>query len=75
MGVALTDMQIGELLAGKKILLRGLKSRTKKPYDTYIVPNGTEEYRYTNNGVEKIGRRFKFTMEFPERKHSDRKRK
>lgn len=75
MGVALTDMQIKELLAGKKILLKGLKSKAEKPYDAYIVPNGTEEYRYSKDGTEKGGIRFKFTMEFFKRRYSGGKYK
>ena len=44
MGAALTDTQVKDLLAGKKILLKGLKSKAGKPYDAYIIPSGTEEY-------------------------------
>lgn len=75
LGVALTDMQIRDLLAGKKILLKGLKSRAEKAYDAYIIPKGTEEYHYTKDGEEKNGIRYKFTMEFPERKYSGGKQK
>ena len=41
------------MLRGKKILLKGLKSRAGKPYDAYIIPSGTEEYHYTKDGEEK----------------------
>lgn len=68
MGAVLTDSQIRDLLAGKKILLKGLKGNSDKPYDAYMIPNGTEEYRYTKDGEEKSGVRFKFTMEFPKKK-------
>ena len=68
MGVELTDTQIKEMLGGKKILLKGLKSKKDKPYDAYIIPNGTEEYRYRQDGKEKTGIRFKFIMEFPRKK-------
>ncbi len=75
MGAALTDTQIKDLLAGKKILLKGLKSKAGKPYDAYIIPSGTEEYRYTKNGEEKSGVQFKFVMEFPKKKPSGGKKK
>ena len=68
MGVALSDAQIKDLLGGKKILLKGLKSKTGKEYDAYIIPNGTEEYVYTKDGEEKSGVRFKVGVEFPEKK-------
>ena len=45
MGAALTDAQVKDMLAGKKILLKGLRSKAGKPYDAYIIPSGTEEYR------------------------------
>ena len=75
MGAALTDAQVKDLLAGKKILLKGLKSKAGKPYDAYIIPSGTEEYRYTKNGEEKSGVQFKFVMEFPKKKPSGGKKK
>ena len=75
MGAALTDMQVKDLLAGKKILLKGLKSKAGKPYDAYIIPSGTEEYRYTKDGEEKRGVQFKFVMEFPKKKPSGGKKK
>lgn len=68
MGVALTDAQVKDLLAGKKILLKGLKSKAGKAYDAYIIPSGTENYHYTKNGEEKSGAQFKFVMEFPKKK-------
>ncbi len=74
MGVALTDGQIKDLLAGKKILLKGLKSKAGKPYDAYIIPNGTEEYHYTKDGTEKGGVQFKFIVEFPKKKFTSRKK-
>ena len=75
MGAALTDAQVKDLLAGNKILLKGLKSRAGKPYDAYIIPSGTEEYRYTKDGEEKRGVQFKFVMEFPKKKPSGGKKK
>lgn len=74
MGVALTDAQVKDMLAGKKILLKGLKSKEGKPYDAYIIPSGTEEYHYTKNGEEKRGVQFKFVMGFPKKKSSGGKK-
>ena len=68
MGAVLTDAQIKDLLGGKKVLLKGLKSKAGKEYDAYIIPNGTEEYVYTKDGEEKSGVRFKVGVEFPEKK-------
>lgn len=73
MGVALTDAQVKDMLDGKKILLKGLKSKAGKPYDAYIIPNGTEEYRYTKDGKEKRGVQFKIVMEFPKKKSFSRR--
>lgn len=67
MGVALSDEQVTTLLAGKKILLKGLTSKAGKKYDAYIIPTGTEEYHYTKDGEEKSGVQFKFAMEFPKK--------
>ena len=75
MGAALTDAQVKDMLAGKKILLKGLKSKAGKPYDAYIIPSGTEEYHYTKDGAEKSGVQFKFVMEFPKKKSSGGKKK
>ena len=75
MGAALTDAQVKDMLAGKKILLKGLKSKAGKPYDAYIIPSGTEEYHYTKDGEEKSGVQFKFVMEFPKKKSSGGKKK
>ena len=75
MGAALTDAQVKDMLAGKKILLKGLKSKAGKPYDAYIIPSGTEEYHYTKDGAEKSGVQFKFVMEFPKKKPSGGKKK
>ena len=75
MGAALTDAQVKDMLAGKKILLKGLKSKAGKPYDAYIIPSGTEEYHYTKDGAEKSGVQFKFVMEFPKKEPSGGKKK
>ncbi len=68
MGKVLTEEQVENLLAGKKILLKGLTSKAGKKYDAYIIPEGTEEYSYTKDGEVKSGVQYKFTMEFPKKK-------
>ena len=75
MGVALSDEQVTTLLAGKKILIKGLTSKAGKKYDAYIIPTGTEEYHYTKDGEEKSGVQFKFVMEFPKRNYGKGKKK
>ena len=74
MGAALTDAQVKDMLAGKKILLKGLKNKANKTYDAYIIPSGTEEYHYTKDGEEKSGVQFKIVMEFPKKKFSGKKK-
>ena len=68
MGKVLSDDQVENLLAGKKILLKGLISKAGKKYDAYIIPEGTEEYSYTKDGEVKSGVQYKFTMEFTPKK-------
>lgn len=75
MGAALNEAQVKDLLTGKKILLKGLKSKAGKSYDAYIIPSGTESYRYTKDGEEKSGVQFKFAMEFPKKKFSGGRKK
>ena len=74
MGAVLTDAQVKDMLAGKKILLKGLKNKANKIYDAYIIPSGMEEYHYTKDGEEKSGVQFKIVMEFPKKKFSGKKK-
>ncbi|MDE7179228.1 MAG: DNA topoisomerase 3 [Lachnospiraceae bacterium] len=74
MGAVLTDAQVKDMLAGKKILLKGLKNKANKTYDAYIIPSGTEEYHYTKDGEEKSGVQFKIVMEFSKNKFSGKKK-
>ncbi|MCI9541041.1 MAG: DNA topoisomerase 3 [Lachnospiraceae bacterium] len=74
MGVLLTDTQVKDMLAGKKILLKGLKSKAGKSYDAYVVPSGTEKYHYMKDGEEKSGVQFKIVMEFPKKNLSKEKK-
>ena len=75
MGVSLTDEQVKSMLSGKKILLKGLKSKKGSEYDAYIIPTGTEEYHYTKDGEEKSGVQFKVMMDFPNRTFGKGKKK
>ena len=68
MGAILTDAQVKDMLAGKKILLKGLKNKIGKSYDAYIIPEGIEEYCYSKKGKEKRGMQFKVKIEFSKKK-------
>lgn len=68
MGISLSDEQVKTLLSGKKILLKGLTSKTGKKYDAYIIPNGIEDYSYSKDGETRSGKQFKFAMDFPKHK-------
>ncbi len=74
-GAVLTDAQVKDMLARKKILLKGLKSKAGKPYDVFVIPTGTETYHYTKDGEEKSGVQFQFIMKFPQKKFSDKEKK
>ncbi len=76
-GVALTEAQFKSLIDGKKILLKGLKSKEKGTvYDAYFVPDGIEPFSYTNKeGKEIKGFQFKVKLEFPERKQTTKTNK
>ncbi|MEZ3504483.1 MAG: DNA topoisomerase 3 [Lachnospiraceae bacterium] len=68
MGAALTDAQVKDMLAGEKILLKGLKSKAGKPYDAYLIPEGVEDYSYIKAGKEIKGLQYKVRLEFPKKK-------
>lgn len=59
-GKKLSDTQIKSLLAGKKILMRGLQSKSGKTYNAYLTPVGVESFNYDG----KVGKSFKYNMEF-----------
>ena len=67
LGVQLSDAQVKSLLAGKKILVKGLKGK-KGNYDAYLIPENIEDFSYTKDGKEIKGSQYKFKMEFPPRK-------
>lgn len=64
-GQKMSKSQVKSLLDGKKILVKGLKSKDKgTKYDAYFIPDGIEPYTYK----DKEGFQFKIKMDFPERK-------
>lgn len=60
-----TDSQVKSLLAGEKIVLKGLEGRDGKPYDLCLEPVGIEEYCYEKNGKTIRGSRFVFHKSYP----------
>lgn len=75
MGKAFSDEQVKALLAGSRILMKGLKSSAGKTYSAYLYPNGAEKYSYIRDGQEKSGYQLKFRMEFPDHNGNSKKRK
>ena len=70
MGKKLTENQIKKLLDGDSIYLTGLKSKTGKTYDAYVIPDGIKTHSYiTKTGERRNGYIFKFQLQFPN-KHS-----
>ena len=61
LGVQLSDAQAKNLLAGKKILVKGLKGK-KGNYDAYLIPESIEDFSYTKDGKEIKGSQYKFKM-------------
>ena len=65
-GKELAEEQVRNLLEGKKILLKGIKSKKGGTYAAYLTPDGVEPHRYTKkDGTKADGFQFKFIMEFP----------
>ena len=64
MSMTLTDAQLKTLFEGKKILVKGLKSKAGKVYDAYFVPLGIEGFSYTKDGKEIKGLQYKVKKEF-----------
>lgn len=59
-----TDSQVKRLLAGEKILLKGMQGRDGRPYDLCLEPTGIEEYCYEKDGKTTKGFRFVFHRSF-----------
>lgn len=68
-GKKLSEEQVMDLLAGKKIYISGLKKKDKSgTYSAYFIPEGIEEFQYSSAGADKKGYQFKFKMEFKQKK-------
>ena len=76
-GKQLTPENVKALLAGKRVLLKGLTSKkTGNNYDMYITAVGIEPYSYMKKDGQKAeGAQFKFETELPEFKKSKFKKK
>ena len=69
MGATLTDSEVKSLLAGKKILVKGLRNKAGKVYDAYLKPVGIDEYSFSDKeGNKKNGYQYKYDMSFPKSK-------
>ena len=64
-GVTLSEEAVQELLAGNRILIEGLKSKSGKTYSAYLQPREIEEYSYIDKeGNDRDGYQYKFEMSF-----------
>ena len=67
-GKELSEEQVKDLLEGRKILVKGLRSKKGGTYDAYLIPDGIEPYSYTRkDGTAAGGFQYKFQMEFPKK--------
>ena len=69
-GKEITEKQITDLLAGKKVLIKNLYSAKKdKHYDAYFQAKGVSSYTYTNKeGASVTGYGLDYDMSFPDKK-------
>lgn len=59
-----SENQIKDLIEGKKILLKGQKSKAGKSYDMYLTADGIEEAEYTRkDGTAVSGYQFRYIKE------------
>ena len=71
-GKELTQDEVSNLLGGRKIFLRDLRSKSGSYYDAYLIPDGVKEFSYTNrNGALVSGYQFNFKMEFPQKEEEE----
>lgn len=59
-----SDKQVQDILAGKKILVKGLVAKTGKKYDAYYKMSGIRKLEYDG----KITYQYEFDVSFPQRK-------
>ena len=68
-GASLSDSQLKSILEDKKTFVKGLKARDGKTYEAYLIPDGIQEYQYTDkDGNLATGYQIRYRMEFPKRK-------
>jgi DNA topoisomerase-3 len=71
-GKELTEEQVKDLLEGRKILVKGLKSKKGGTYAVYLTPEGVEPYNYMRkDGTEVNGFQYKFKREFPKKEGNE----
>jgi DNA topoisomerase-3 len=67
-GVKLSEAQVKSLLAGKKILVKGLRSKQNRIYDAYLKPEGIVPYEYSDaKGGKHSGYQYKFEVDYPKK--------
>ena len=71
----LTEEEARELLTNGKVYLENMISKEGKEYSAYFIPDGIEEYSYTNKDGQTISGqyRYKFKIEFPKKDSKDNK--
>lgn len=62
--IKFSDKQVQELLSGKRVLVKGLVSKTGKKYDAYYKVKGTKQTEYEG----KTSYQYEFDIGFPERR-------
>ena len=70
----LTEEETRELLTNGKVFLENMISKEGKEYSAYFIPDGIEEYSYTNKDGQTISGqyRYKFKIEFPKKENNDK---
>ena len=69
MGISISESQLRNLLAGKKIFVKNIKKKSGGKFDAYLIPEGITDYSYEkSDGTKVSGKQFKFKMEFPDKK-------
>ncbi len=70
----LSEEETRELLTNGKVYLENMISKEGKEYSAYFIPDGIEEYSYTNKDGQTISGqyRYKFKIEFPKKENNDK---
>ena len=71
----LTEEETRELLTNGKVYLENMISKEGKEYSAYFIPDGIEEYSYTNKDGQTISGqyRYKYKIEFTKKDNTDKK--